>query len=1006
MSRVTLNTIGSLSNPSAINSLNENFALLAAALEKTVSRLAEAPDYMEADLDMNNKRLKNLPAPTTNTEPLRKGDIDVLELRTLRDTVLVKAQEATNSANAAAQALANAVIRALQALDSQVEAALSADAATAAKLEAQAAAQFASDSLALLQAYADSAAASASAAAASAGSVAADAARAENAANAAEADRAEVAANKLIVESAKTATVTAKDIAVSAAASAQATLEVVEENAAIASQGATNAGVSAANALASQNASSANKIAAESAAIRSEAAADQTELDAASALNSKNSALSSATTATNAANTSVANANQTGLDRTQTGLDRTSVASDRADVTNSKNLAQTAATNSAANATATSADRIAVSNDKDTVVSARNTTISARDLTLGYRDSASGSATTASSASVTAVNASNTAVAARDTAVGAADQASAYLGTAKIFQNTTDGIANTTGTGATNRYFAVPSSSVLNFIDLYLNDAGTAVLVKSYPAIQLLYDLMNNFGKSTVPGYQFVVQDFAGRIPVGVKDDGTFASVLNEVTDTLLVGTKTKFKSNHSPTYALNLIDTDGEISAGIRYSGVWDIKQLFLEKLNGRTMASIFDALDNIDSTPTVAPTVFDYYSEVQHWFSYGQSLSIGTGANVLSSSQPYDNVMFNGGVRTSNGPAGPSNPSEHTSLVPHVETQYLGFGETQCAGQTNQVKRMLETENNIVYTSEVRQFLSSAPGNGGQTVANLSKGTQFYTSLLYDIQRGYELAVAATKTYNVMAVSYSQGEDDQVNTPQASWIEAVRKMRLDIISDTKAKTGRDTTCPFIINQLATHKPYNLALPTIALAQLTLCTDDTYPGFYLACPSYIFTYNDDNVHMPAESYKWMGSYFGVVYKRVVVDGQQWRPVYPMKITQQGRAIILKFNVPYGKLVFDTTAVAANTNMGFEVFDGSGNAIAITSVTIVSNNEVKIVTNSIAPQNSEVRYACTGTGQSGPINGPRGNLRDTQGTVLIADPLGINKPLHNWCVMFRKVIGS
>jgi hypothetical protein len=50
-------------------------ASLAAAIELTLSRNGTSPNTLTADVDMNSKRLLNLPAPTTDTEPLRLRDL-------------------------------------------------------------------------------------------------------------------------------------------------------------------------------------------------------------------------------------------------------------------------------------------------------------------------------------------------------------------------------------------------------------------------------------------------------------------------------------------------------------------------------------------------------------------------------------------------------------------------------------------------------------------------------------------------------------------------------------------------------------------------------------------------------------------------------------------------------------------------------------------------------------------------------------------------------------------
>lgn len=76
MAKVTISTIGNLQNESsAIEVINDNFEAIQDAIEKTLSRDGTSPNALSSDLDVNEYRILNLPAPTTDTEPARHGDI-------------------------------------------------------------------------------------------------------------------------------------------------------------------------------------------------------------------------------------------------------------------------------------------------------------------------------------------------------------------------------------------------------------------------------------------------------------------------------------------------------------------------------------------------------------------------------------------------------------------------------------------------------------------------------------------------------------------------------------------------------------------------------------------------------------------------------------------------------------------------------------------------------------------------------------------------------------------
>jgi microcystin-dependent protein len=76
MAKITLTDIANISgNPAtAENSVNNNNQSIETALENTLSRDGTSPNQMEANLDMNQNRILNLPAPINGTEPLRLAD--------------------------------------------------------------------------------------------------------------------------------------------------------------------------------------------------------------------------------------------------------------------------------------------------------------------------------------------------------------------------------------------------------------------------------------------------------------------------------------------------------------------------------------------------------------------------------------------------------------------------------------------------------------------------------------------------------------------------------------------------------------------------------------------------------------------------------------------------------------------------------------------------------------------------------------------------------------------
>lgn len=76
MAKLTIADFTSLTNQTSfLDQLNAAFDAIEDALEVTLSRDGTTPNQMEANLDMNSKRILNLPAPTESNDPVRLIDL-------------------------------------------------------------------------------------------------------------------------------------------------------------------------------------------------------------------------------------------------------------------------------------------------------------------------------------------------------------------------------------------------------------------------------------------------------------------------------------------------------------------------------------------------------------------------------------------------------------------------------------------------------------------------------------------------------------------------------------------------------------------------------------------------------------------------------------------------------------------------------------------------------------------------------------------------------------------
>ncbi|MBA6148221.1 hypothetical protein, partial [Pseudomonas juntendi] len=141
------------------------------------------------------------------------------------------------------------------------------------------------------------------------------------------------------------------------------------------------------------------------------------------------------------------------------------------------------------------------------------------------------------------------------------------------------------------------------------------------------------------------------------------------------------------------------------------------------------------------------------------------------------------------------------------------------------------------------------------------------------------------------------------------------------------------------------------------------------------------------------------------MYQTMVRRSGKWRPLEPIKVDWQADHIDVKFHVPCGPLVLDNAICAQAVNMGFDVRESDAVVDIITSVTVVGDDTVRIAISREANATAVLTYARgrpTDPNKSGPVVGPRGNLRDSHGLQDTAvSPLGNTFALHNPCVMFQ-----
>jgi hypothetical protein len=362
-----------------------------------------------------------------------------------------------------------------------------------------------------------------------------------------------------------------------------------------------------------------------------------------------------------------------------------------------------------------------------------------------------------------------------------------------------------------------------------------------------------------------------------------------------------------------------------------------------------------------------------IRHVLSTGQSLAVGYGGGpALSVTQPYQNLAW--------GLAG---------FVPLTETR----NETMSSGMANSVARQLP--------GTPYQMLVTVNGVLGATYQELKKGTVPYADSLQQVIKARDEALLAGRPYVVDAMTVVHGESDYFAHTGTKYEAYLAEWQRDFERDVRAITGQVQDVPLLTDQMSS-MTFDSAISSITLSQLSAA--ERHPGkVVLVGPKYQFDYVDPT-HLRNTSYRWLGEYYGKVYKKVLIDKQPWTPLRPKTVWREGKVIRASFHVPVPPLVLDTKRVQSTPHYGFEYTDDSPNPPAIEKVELVSGDTVEITLDAV-PQgdNPRLRYAYKGVpgawpGASAP-GSARGNLRDSDLT-----PSLYGNDLSNWCVHFDKPI--
>lgn len=362
--------------------------------------------------------------------------------------------------------------------------------------------------------------------------------------------------------------------------------------------------------------------------------------------------------------------------------------------------------------------------------------------------------------------------------------------------------------------------------------------------------------------------------------------------------------------------------------------------------------------------PELLDY----QHFFIYGQSLSVGQESFYpLSTENIEGNYMIGEQVWMNYGN---KNVDQLNPLVATPAISIQRTCENPITGAVNHVRKKQEQESPEI----INRFIATSSGTGARPIADLSKGS---TAGLYErdflpaLKQGKKITVRRGSTISSPAIFWLQGENDYNATqmPKDEYKAALVKLKNDMQSDIMDTYEQESKPVFFTYQTGGSWTNGNKELKIGMAQLE--ASNQYDDIICVGPTYHLSFSYNN-HLCSNGSRWFGEYMGKVYYKTQVLGEDFKPLQPKALyrdSQDPKKVIIKFHVPQLPLVFDESILEKQQNYGFSVYMNNSKQ-TISNVRIVDDC-VEITCSNNLTGNLEVIYA-----EKNAVNG-KGNLRDS-----------------------------
>lgn len=474
--------------------------------------------------------------------------------------------------------------------------------------------------------------------------------------------------------------------------------------------------------------------------------------------------------------------------------------------------------------------------------------------------------------------------------------------------------------------------------------------------------------------FRLVWADESGNVVFGVRWDGTFYPASGDANTDIVLFTKGIEGQRRIWAWM-------GGLPYQLTNAGdCWSPRVTDSNSLKWLT-TSKGGVVEEVSSRPT--SQVATFVQRLMHILSYGQSLSTGNGSAPVNTLPHCANRL----LTIQQGVMGASQATVITrdAVVPlrPLATVYREVPVVAMSINLQDAER-LPVDVGVV---------ASVHGQGGQSVAQLERGTVFYSNLITAVTYAKPYVEDLGKEYIVPFVDWIQGEADR-NLAAGEYTAQLATLRSHLDADIRAITGSTSALPMLIDQISNFTAYNLVTSNVPLEQLQMSLNSP-TLFYCAGPKYWLPTVEDGVHLTAES----SQRLGCMHSRAageLLAGNPWLPTYCTSAVRKGKSITLSFHTPTPPLVLDMNSVSNPGNYGIRWIDDSTSASVI-SVTVNGNNTVTVILNNEPTGlNPKIGIADSGiAGQpGGPFTGARSNLRDSATDRDILGTLFYNWACH------------